>query len=143
MSNQAHGGNKTALALEIPNSSPGAATNGAGVDMQGYDRVRFLCAVGLIGNGGTFDLRVVGGANANFSGAINITNAVITQLANTTTNVVVAIDVVRPTNRYVRVVATPATNNANIAIISERFRGTGTTPPANPTNFQYVTVAEN
>lgn len=143
MSNYAHGGRKATYGLEIGPTSPGAAGNGGGVDMMGYDRVLFHCLIGVIGNGGTFDLRVVGSANANFSGAVNITNAVITQVPNTTANVVVSIDVVRPTNRYVRVVATPATNNANIAILSERFRGSGVVPAANPTNFQYVVIAEN
>lgn len=139
----AHAGAVGLATVEINPSSPGAGTNGTGVDMQGWDRVVFHCAVGVIGNGGTLDLRVVGSANSNFSGAVNITNAAVVQLPNTQPNVVVSIDVYRPTNRYVRVVATPATNNANISVIAVRYRGAGNLPPTQPTNYQYVSVAEN
>lgn len=133
-------------AVEVGPSSPGAGGNGAGADMQasgGWDGIIFECTIGVIGNGGTFDLRVVESANSNFSGAVNVTNAAIVQVPNTTANVMVSIDVFRPTNRYVRVVATPATNNANISVSSVRYRGTGRSPVALPTNHQYVVVAAN
>lgn len=132
--------------LEIPGSSPGAAGNGAGVDMLelgGWDGVVFQAVIGVIGNGGTYDLRVVGSANANFSGAVNVNGASITQVPNTQANIVVSIDVFRPTNRYLRVVSTPATNNANIAVLATRYRGQGRSPITLPTNSQYVAVAEN
>lgn len=131
------------LGVEINPSSPGAATNGAGVDMAGWDGVAFVCAIGVIGNGGTFDLRVVESANANFSGAVNVTNAAITQVTNGVANVCVTVDVYRPTNRYVRVVATPATNNANVGVVSVRYRGQSRLPASLPTNAQYVTVRAN
>jgi hypothetical protein len=132
-----------ASSVEVVPSSPGAGGNGAGVDMQGWDGVAFQCIIGVVGNGGTYDLRVVESANSNFSGAVNVANAEITQVLNTSPNVLVTIDVYRPTNRYLRVVSTPATNNANVAVIAHRYRGTGRTPAGLPTNHQYVAVRAN
>lgn len=127
------------------NSKDAAAggSNGAGVDMQGWDGVVFEAILGVIGNGGTFDMRVVESANANFSGAVNVSGAAITQVPNTTPNIVVAIDVFRPTNRYVRVVATAGTNNVNYGVVSHKYRRTGRSPATLPTNHQYVAVAAN
>lgn len=149
-----HGGRSSELVtMEVPGSSPGAGVNGIGVDMQesgGWDGVLFEMSVGVIGNGGTLDMRVVGSANANFSGAVNIAdadnssnNASITQIANTVANVIVAIDVYRPTNRYVRAVVTAATNNANVAVTARRYRNQGRTPMTLPNNFQYVSIRQN
>lgn len=139
--------------MEVPGSSPGAGVNGIGVDMQangGWDGVEFEMVVGVIGNGGTLDMRVVESANSNFSGAVNITDkdnssvsAAITQIANTVANVVVGIDVFRPTNRYLRAVVTPATNNANVAVIAHRYRNQGRSPIDLPSNGQYVSVRAN
>lgn len=133
---------KNLVAFEAA-GTPGAAVNGAGVDMKGWDVVAFVCALGVMGNGGTFDLRVVESANANFSGAVNVAGASVTQVANTSPNVALTIEVTRPTNRYLRVVATPATNNANIGIVSIRSRAQGRPPIAVPTNHQYVNVTMN
>jgi hypothetical protein len=138
-----HAGAIGLTTVEINPSSPGAAATGTGVDMQGFDRVVFHVAIGVIGNGATIDARVVGSANANFSGAVNIANAAIVQVLNTSPNVAATIDVYRPTNRYVRLVVTPATNNANVSAVAVRYRGTGNLPPTQPTNYQYVAVSEN
>lgn len=146
-----HGGRGGELVTqEVPGSSPGAGVNGVGVDMQelgGWDGVEFLMPVGVIGNGGTLDMRIVSSANANFSGAVNIADAdnasniaAVTQIPNTQANIVVGIDVFRPVNRYLRAVVTAATNNANVAVIARRYRNQGRTPVALPTNHQYVSV---
>lgn len=141
-----HGGYmRTMLSTVEVNSKDGAAasSNGAGVDMQGWDGVIFQAIVGTIGNGGTFDMRVVESANSNFSGAVNITGAALTQVPNTQPNTVYSIDVFRPTNRYVRVNATVGTNNVNYGVIAHRYRHVGRAPLTLPTNSQYVTVAAN
>lgn len=146
-----HGGRSSELVtMEVPASSPGAGVNGIGVDMQelgGWDGVIFEAVVGVIGNGGTFDMRAVQSANANFSGAVNIADAdnssntaAAVQVANTVANVVVSIDVFRPVNRYLRAVVTAATNNANVAVTARRYRNQGRTPVALPNNFQYVSI---
>lgn len=126
-----------------PSNYAAGATNGTGVDMQGWDAVEFIAILGAIGNGGTYDLRVVESANANFSGAINVTNAALIQVPNTQANVVAAIHVYRPTNRYVRVVSTATTNAVNVTVLAERHRGTGRQGAALPTNHQYVVVQAN
>lgn len=141
-----HGGYmKTMISTVEINSKDGAAasSNGTGVDMQGWDGVIFQAVIGTIGNGGTFDMRVLESANANFSGAVNISGAALTQVPNTQPNTVYSIDVFRPTNRYVRVNATVATNNVNYGVIAHRYRHVGRAPVTLPTNAQYVVVAAN
>lgn len=148
MLNLGHGGRISLDAVEVPPTSPGASTvAGAGVDMRAssgsWDRVVFKAALGVIGNAGNVDMYATESANANFSGEINITGAAITQVLNGVSNVVVALDVVRPTNRYVRCKVVITANNANIAVMSERYRGGGTMPHTLPTNSQYVVAAAN
>lgn len=132
-----------------PGDQAAGSANGVGVDLAGWDGVVFEAIIGVIGNGGTYDLRVVDSANSNFSGAVNVTDkdtgnvAGITQVLNTGPNVIVSIDVFRPTNRYVRVVSTATTNNVNVGIVAHKYRAQGRTPYDLPTNNQYVAVRAN
>jgi len=126
----------------IPQLNQASAVQGIGVDMQGWDTVAFVAAVAAQGNGGALDIRVVGSANANFSGNVNITGAAIVQAPNTDgANLTYVVEVVRPLNRYVKAIYTP-TNNANFAAVSVRSRGQGRGPAALATNTQYVGVNE-
>ena len=127
--------------VEVQPVSLSGAVNGAGVDMAGWDGVAFVAQVGVVTGAGTFDLRVVESANANFSGAVNISGASITQV--TTSNTTHTIDVWRPTNRYLRVVATQAVNTVLAAVLAFRYRGQSRLPASTPTNFQYVKVQAN
>jgi hypothetical protein len=130
--------------VEIAGVTASSAANGNGVDMLGWDGVEFDVNIGAMVATATFDLRVVGSANSNFSGAVNITNANIVQtLAADGNNRVVSVAVHRPTNRYLRVVATPATANVTYAVTSYLYRGQGRLPVTVPTNHQFVAVAEN
>lgn len=140
-----HGGNRTTLTdIEVaPKLYTAGGTNGAGVDMQGWDGVVFEANIGAMVAGSTFDMRAVGSANSNYSGAVNITGAAITQVPNTQNGIMASIDVWRPTNRYVRTVSTVAVDNVNYGITSRRYRYTGRSPVSLPTNYQYVNVAEN
>jgi hypothetical protein len=123
------------------------AVQGIGVDMTGWDSVAFIAAVNAQGNGGTFDMRVVGSANSNFNNGTNtngtnISGANIAQAANGAVNVTYTVEVYRPTNRYVKAIYTP-TNNANFSAVAIRTRGQSRQPVTITTNHQYVGVAEN
>ncbi|MGD9889696.1 MAG: hypothetical protein AB7R89_25765 [Dehalococcoidia bacterium] len=139
-----HSALETALLdMEIQAKLYGAgSTNGAGVDMQGWDGVAFIASIGAIEDGGTYDLRVVQDSLANFASVTNVTNAAITQVPNTTPNVIVVIDVFRPAERYVRVNSTVATNNVTVSVTSVRYRGQSRLPKASPAD-QYVLVADS
>ncbi len=127
----------------IAQTNQASAVQGIGVDMAGWDTVAFIATINAQGNGGAFDMRLVGSANANFSGNVNISGAAITQVANTSGgNVTVTIEVHRPTNRYVKAIYTP-TNNANFAAVAIRSRGQARQPVTLTTNHQYVAVSEN
>src|SRR5260370_42377088 len=93
-------------AVEIAPIAPGAstATNGTGVDMQGWDGVLFILMKGL-GNE-TTDLKAQSDTVSTFASAADITGASSTQIATGTTNIGTILDVWRPTKRYVRCVAT-------------------------------------
>lgn len=127
-----------------PNQYAAAALNGVGVDMAGWDGVEFDALIGGMAASSTFDMRVLGSANANFSGAVNITGAAIVQtIAADGNNRVVSVAVHRPTNRYVRTNSTVAAANVFYGITSYRYRGASRLPPTTPTNHQFVAVAEN
>lgn len=127
----------------IPQLNQATAVQGIGVDMKGWDSVAFIANIAAQGNGGAFDMRVVGSANSNFSGNVNISGAAITQVNNVVTvNATYVIEVYRPTNRYVKAIYTP-TNNANFSAVSIRSRGQTRMPPTPAGNNQYVGVAEN
>jgi len=130
--------------VELPGAErAAAAVNGAGVDMAGWDGVAFQAALGAFTGAGTFDMRVVESENSNFSGAVNVSGAAIVQQANTGPNVIVTIDVYRPTNRYVRAVGTVAVNNVVYGVTAIRYRAQGRTPVDLPNNSQYVIVRAN
>jgi hypothetical protein len=127
-----------------PNQYGTGSTNGNGVDMLGWDGVEFEAILGGLVATATFDLRVLGSANSNFSGAVNITNAAIVQsLAADGNNRVVSVAVHRPTNRYIRVNATVGTANVFYGVSAYRYRGQSRLPATLPTNHQFVAVAEN
>lgn len=134
----------TLVALEaIPALNNTATVQGIGVDMKGWDTVAFVAAIAAQGTGGTFDMRVVGSINANFSGNVNISGALLTQvLAATSVNATYVVEVHRPTNRYVKAIIVTG-NNANFSVISVRSRGQSRLPVSVEGNNQYVGVSEN
>ena len=102
------------------------AVNGAGVDMQGWDGVLFLIPVGAMDT--TLDAKAQDSAdNSTFA---DIAGAAITQYTATDDNKLCAIDVWRPTARFVRVVVDPGdgTLGVNTGAIAIRYRRTGKLP---------------
>lgn len=121
---------RMAFSLEVSPQSIAAssAANGNGVDMQGWDGVLFVLAVGAID--GTQDMKAQSDDNSGFSSPTDITGASITQVTATGDDKLYLLDVWRPSERYVRAVVT---NGAGAtadfqAVIAIRYRGTGIFP---------------
>ena len=88
-----------------------AVTPSAGVDVQGYNSVAFLVLLGTITSTGVPSIKVQqsddnGSADAfdDLAGSAFATN-------DTQSNGIIAVEIMRPTKRYLRVVVTRATAN--------------------------------
>jgi hypothetical protein len=110
--------------------------------MQGWDGCEYVFNLGAMTSSATFDARIVSSANANMSGATNVTNAALTQVTTATPNNVFIIDVWRPTDRYLRSATQPATANTQFASVARRYRRAGILPPTQAAT-QVVKVAVN
>lgn len=134
------------VALAPANVDQSAAnTLSAAIDMQGYDRVRFIYSIGAIANGGSISTWAVSSAESNLGNATNLTNAentsqqiALTNVTNTYNNTCQVIDIYRPSNRYVGVYVDAVTANSTVGVIAELSRGTGTNPVTLTTGYQYV-----
>lgn len=132
------------VAQDIPDQIASANVNGTVMDMQGWDGCLFIFNIGTMASGATFDARIISSANSNFSGNSNVTNAAITQVANTANNNVAMIDVWRPSQRYLKSAVQPATANSTFSSIAVRYHRTGILPPTQAaTTLQIVRVAAN
>jgi hypothetical protein len=128
---------------DIADQTASANTNGTALDMQGWDGVCFLFNIGAMASGATFDARIVSSANSNMSGATNIANAAITQVANTGNTTLVAIDIWRPSDRYLRSATQPATANVTFGSVAVRYRRSSGILPPTQSASQVVRVAVN
>lgn len=120
----------------------GAAVNGSGVDMSGFEDALFVVHVGAITGAGTLAARLESDDNSSFTTPTNITNAALVNVTNTTPNNVMILGVARPTERYVRCVVTQATNTVVAGVTSIRKRRTGLLPPTAAAS-QTVVVKSN
>lgn len=128
--------------LDIAPISSTSNVNGTAMDMQGWDGIMYVFQIGTMASGGTYDARIVSSANANMSGATNITNAALTQVTSATPNNSFIIDVWRPTDRYVRSATQPATAAVLHTSVAIRYRRNGVLPPT-ASALQSVKVAVN
>lgn len=136
--------------LEIgPKTANTGTTNGTGVDMQGWEGVMFVVAVGAITGSGKLDGYADMDDNSGFNSATNITgvnatgsnvNAVLTQVANANTTHI--IDIYRPTERYVRLNLTASVNLVLHGAVAIRYRRAGILP-ASQSAEQLVRVRMN
>lgn len=128
---------------EIAPANLSSNTNTSTLDMQGWDGVEYEFAIGVMASGVTFDAYVQNSANSNFSGPTNITNAVLTQVANTSNATLQVLDVYKPTNRYVRCSTVPGAG-VFASVVSRRYRRSGILPPTQEsTTNQIVKVVVN
>ena len=122
-------GDKVLITQDIASQLSSTNVNGATVDMSGWSGCLFIFNLGAMTGAATFDARVVGSANANMSGATNVPNCVITQVAAAGNTNWVGIDVFRPPTRYIATATMPATNNTQVASFALRYGRTGNLPP--------------
>lgn len=120
-----------------------ANTVSAAIDMQGYDRVRFIYQLGAIVNGGSLSTWAVESNESNLGNATNITGAALTNVTNTYNNTVQVLDIHRPAKRYVGVTVDAVTANITLlGVIAERIRGSGGIP-SQTAGAQYKSVQAN
>ncbi len=125
-----------------PRSLTGAANSNV-IDMQGWSGIRVVGLVGVLGTNATFDLAVYQDDNSGFTSGTLITdagtnaNAAITQITASNSNAI--IDVFRPSERYIRIVATGQTNGSLGSVSYDLYRRQGTLPPTQVAN-QYVKI---
>lgn len=144
-----HAGQKSTLSVAIAPAlvdQSAANTLSAAIDMQGYDRVRFIFQLGAMVNGSALSAFAVESNESNLGNATNIVNventsqqAALVNIANTANNSVAVLDIFRPTKRYVGVYIDAVTANITLMdVLAERFRGTGVVPPGTIGEQQYV-----
>jgi hypothetical protein len=106
-------------------NASGALTS-AEVDMKGFNGCVFLMPVGALD--GVLDLKVMSSTTAGGT-LTTITGANITQMTAGQDNNMVAIDVYRPTNRFLKVVQTATGASGAIdGVIAMQYDPTGLTP---------------
>lgn len=133
-------------AVEVSGQTVGAGTiTGKGVDLLGWDSVAFIAEVAACVGSGTLDMYVEESENSNFTGAVNVTNAAIVQVAGANAaNTVHVLELGQLENRYVRVKAVVAVNNVNFAVLSVRGRHQGRGPASWGTYDTYLSfIGEN
>ncbi len=129
------------VGLDVAAQIASAGVNGSAIDMSGWSGCLYLFNLGAMASGATFDARVVSSANSNMSGNANITNAALVQVANTANTNLWVLDVWRPTDRYIKLITTPATANTTYSVTTVRYGRTGTNPPTQTATV--VKVASN
>lgn len=150
-----HAGEKSILTVALAPAlvdQSAANTLSAAIDMQGYDRVRFIYQLGGMGSGASLSTWAVESNESNLGNATNMTNAenssqqiALANVTNTYNNTVQVLDIYRPTKRYVGVYIDAVSANITLmSVIAERFRGTGVVPTAGEaTGSQYVAMRAN
>lgn len=122
-------------------NASGGITSGE-IDMAGFNGCMFLMPVGALD--GVLDLKVMSSSTSGGTLAA-ITGAAITQMTAGQDNNLVAIDIYRPTNRYLKVVSTATgTTGANFGVVAIQYDPTGNTPLTQPASVdEIVKVVEN
>lgn len=99
------------------------AVNGAGVDMQGFDGVLFICHIGTLTAGQATSLKAQTDTAAGFGTAADTAGSG-QSYADADSGKVIVLDVYRPAKRYVRPVVLRATQNAVInSVVAIQYKG--------------------
>jgi len=109
----------------LPTNAAAASYNSVnGIDMSKFKRAMYVIQTGLFTASGTLDARLQSSPNANFNPAHNIASSNLTQIVNTTPNVMVKMEVraeyvqqQNPGDRYVRLNTTIGTAAVNYGAI--------------------------
>jgi hypothetical protein len=144
-----HAGQKSTMGVALAPAlvdQSAANTLSAAIDMQGYDRVRFIYQLGGMVNGASLSTFAVESNESNLGNATNMANAentsqqvALTNITNASNNNVAILDIYRPTKRYVGVYVDAVSANITLlGVLAERFRGTGVMPPTTLSEAQYT-----
>jgi hypothetical protein len=100
--------------VRVANAAAAGVTvlTGTHVDMQGWDSVVFLYAIGALTAGQVTALKAQNGALANDTDQADITGAITTAMLDGDSNKILVLEIFRPLLRYVRPVLNRATQNA-------------------------------
>jgi len=104
--------------------------NGSALDMQGYEGVIFLAAIGTITSGAVTSLKAQEGDTS--SPTADLTGSGVT-IADTESNKVAMLEIVKPGKRYIRPVLVRGTQNAVIDGIIAIQYGARVKPPTQDT----------
>jgi hypothetical protein len=98
--------------------------NSSAIDMQGWDGVVFLAAFGALTATQVTQIKVQQGQQSNLSDAADLAGTNVGPLADTDGNKLLAVDVYRPQERYVRCVVDRGTANAVIdGVLALQYKG--------------------
>jgi hypothetical protein len=105
--------------------------NGSGVDMQGWDGVVFICAIGTLTATQVTSLKAQGDTAAGFGTAADIAGTSTGPYADADGNKLLVLDIYRPIKRYIRPVVVRGTANAVIdGVIAIQYKGAKSPLPA-------------
>lgn len=133
----------------VSNAAAAAQTdiNGTAVDMQGWEGVTFVAALGDVTATSVLSMKAQQGAASNGSDGVDVTGSAtnaFTAGASDADNKLLVVDVVNPTSRYVRPVLSRGTANAVVdGIIAIRYRGRKVPATADSTVLAQKAVAAN
>ena len=102
------------------------AVNGAAVDLSGYDEIMILVPFGAIVSGAVTSIKWQEGSTTSPTTDVLGTNMTVLDTEDDTTK---CLRIIKPRNRYGRVVVTRGTQNATVGAIFYLLQG-GTTQPA-------------
>ncbi len=115
-------------------------TDGASVDMQGWDGAMFIAQLGALSANQVTNLQILG-ADAD-TGHAALSGAVTANAADGDSDKLLIVDVVKPIHRYLKPLLNRATGNAVLdGIICVRYRGSKAPVTQGATVISAVTVA--
>ncbi len=128
--------------LHLSGRSTSSVANGTGIDMQGWEGIRFTISLGTFGTNSTFDGLVQTAPDSGFNTVTNVANSNLVQVPAANANSIAIVEVFQPTARYVRFQATPAVNAIVWSVIADRYGPNGILPVTQSAQ-QVVKVAQN
>lgn len=113
--------NQKIIKCVAPTAAGATAVNGTAIDMSGYETCLFMVGFGTITSGAVTSIKVQQDTTSAMSTATDLTGTSVT-VSDTSDDKIFTVEVVKPTERYLRVVISRATQNAvidyGVAILS-------------------------
>jgi hypothetical protein len=110
---------KDTKTVKVSNGSAAAQTevDSSIIDMAGFNAVRFIVDLGTVTDASVLTAQVQDNSINSSSGMADVTGAVATFTASTSSNKVMIVDVVRPVQRYLRLKFTRTAQDAAVNTI--------------------------